>query len=112
MTENLVDLDPKVLKAVLKQGGKKQVDSLLELFKKNAPMRVKELEAAPDLDEAQAAAKALGRSAKNLGLTALTAACDDIVALNKWSTGAPLAMVPGALLAKGIAALTKLRLTL
>lgn len=103
------DLDPKVLREMVKQGGKKQVDTLLDLFKKNAPLRAKEVEAAPDLQEAQDAAKALQRSAKNLGLVALEVACAEIAAMKSWTPGNPYAKKIAPLIPKAVGALEKLR---
>ncbi len=103
------DLDPKVMRALAAQGGKKQVDALLVLFKENAPLRAKEIASAPDLAEAQDATKALGRSAKILGLVALETACDEIASLKSWSTPSPQAVKISALVPKAIAALEKLR---
>ena len=74
------EFEPRIFHSVVKQGGKKKLDSLLALFKAEAPQRIAEIAAAPDALEAKAAARVLKSSAANLGLLGLEELCDSIIA--------------------------------
>jgi HPt (histidine-containing phosphotransfer) domain-containing protein len=106
---DLPDLDPRAFQSLLKSGGKKKLDALLEMLKVNGPQRVHELLEADNLAEAQAAAKALKNSAVNLGLAALEDTCDQILAAKDWKVKHALAVSAQGQLAKGQSALGKAR---
>ena len=99
------DLDPRAAHSLMKMGGKKKLDALMQLLKESGPARVAELAATPDLREAQAAARALKSSAANLGLAALEDLCDQVLEAKAWSAKHPLAAEAEAALARGSAAL-------
>ena len=109
---DIPDLDPRSFQSLLKLGGKKKLDTLMELLKVSGPERVQELLGASSLGEAQAAAKVLKHSAGNLGLAALEDACDQILAAKAWAPKHPLALEAQSRLAKGQAALNKARSTI
>jgi hypothetical protein len=106
------DLDPRSYQSLLKLGGKKKLDALMDLFKASGPERVQELLGASTLAEAHAAAKALKHSAANLGLAALEDTCDQILAAHAWTPKHPLALEAQSRLAKGQAALRQARSTI
>lgn len=74
------EFEPRIIGSVMKQGGKKKLDTLLTLFRAEAPQRVAEIESAADLTEAKAAARVLKTSAGNLGLLGLEDLCDRVLA--------------------------------
>jgi HPt (histidine-containing phosphotransfer) domain-containing protein len=82
----LKDFEPKSLQSIIKLGGKKKLDTLLELFRKEAPQRVNEIEG-PDAEESKAAAKVLKISCANLGLHALEETCEQVLAGEPGSAG-------------------------
>jgi hypothetical protein len=106
---DLPDLDPRAFQSLMKVGGKKKLDALLEMLKTNGPQRIHELLEADNLIEAQAAARALKNSAVNLGLSALEDTCDQILAAKDWKAKHALAVSAQSQLAKGQAALDKAR---
>lgn len=106
---NIPDLDPHSYQSLLKLGGKKKLDTLMDLFKASGPDRVQELLGASTLAEAHAAANVLKHSAANLGLAALEDTCDQILALRAWAPRHPLALEAQSRLAKGQAALQQAR---
>ena len=81
---SIPDLDLRTLQSLLKLGGKKQLDAEILLLKQDGAMRLKEWAAAEDLREAQAAARALKRSAAKLGLAALEDCCDQVLEAETW----------------------------
>jgi HPt (histidine-containing phosphotransfer) domain-containing protein len=89
----------------MKLGGKKKLDTLMQLLQEHGPVRIAELSGTAELKEAQAAAKALKSSAANLGLGALEDLCDQILEAKAWTLGHPLAAQAKAALASGSAAL-------
>lgn len=103
------DLDPRTFQSLLKLGGKKKLDALMEMLKTNGPLRIQELLVATDLAEAHSAAKALKSSAAHLGLAALEDTCDQILEAKHWSAKHPLALDAQSRLAKGQAALQRAR---
>jgi HPt (histidine-containing phosphotransfer) domain-containing protein len=106
---DLPDLDIRAFQSLMKSGGKKKLDTLLEMLKVNGPQRLHEMLDSDSLAEAQAAARALKSSAANLGLSALEDSCDQILALKDWKPKHPLAVEAQAQLTKGQAALLKAR---
>ena len=106
---DIPDLDPRSFQSLLKLGGKKKLDALMELLQGSGPERVQELLGAKSLDEAKAAAKVLKSSAANLGLAALEDTCDQILAAKSWAPRHPLALEAQSRLAKGQAALKQAR---
>jgi hypothetical protein len=106
---DLPDLDPRPYQSLLKLGGKKKLDTLLDLLKANGHERVKELQGTPDLTEAKAAARALKSSAANLGLAALEDVCDQVLALKAWSPRHPLSLEAESKLRKGLTLLIEAR---
>jgi hypothetical protein len=106
---DLPDFDRRALDSLMKSGGKKKLDALLEMLKVNGPQRVQEMLDADNLAEAQAAAKALKNSAANLGLAALEDSCDQILALKAWTPKHPLSLDAKKQLTAGQAALLKAR---
>jgi hypothetical protein len=105
----LPDLEPHAYQSLLKLGGKKKLDTLLDLLKANGHERVKELQHTADLSEAKAAARPLKSSAANLGLAALEDVCDQILAAKTWSLKHPLSLEAEAKLRKGLALLIQAR---
>ena len=99
------DLDPRAVNSLMKLGGKKRLDALIQLLHEHGPIRIAELSATAELREAQAAARALKSSAANLGLAALEDLCDQVIEAKSWSLGHPLAAAAKAALARGNAAL-------
>jgi HPt (histidine-containing phosphotransfer) domain-containing protein len=98
------DLDPKAVQSLMKMGGKKKLDTLIELLKQHGPARVAELKAAKTREEAHAAARALKQSASHLGLAALEDLCDQTLeAREGWNA---LAEQIAAALQRGLAALS------
>ncbi len=75
-----MDFDPRALEGLIHSGGKKKLDTLLEMFRKEGPDRVSEIEKSPDIKDAKKSAVALKASAANLGLLALEDLCDQILA--------------------------------
>ena len=106
---NFDDLDPHAYQSLLKQGGKKKLDTLMDMLKANGPERVQELLATSNLDEAKSIARALKSSAANLGLASLEDTCDQILTQKAWAAAHPLAQEAKSRLAKGQAALMKAR---
>ena len=106
---DLHDLDPHAVQSLLKQGGKKKLDTLLDMLKANGPQRVQELLATDSLAEAQAAARALKNSAAILGLNNLEDTCDRILQQKAWNPRHALALEAQSRLASGQAALGKAR---
>jgi len=102
---SIPDLDPRAVHGLMKMGGKKKLDTLIQMLKDNGPARLKELAAATDLKEAQDAAHALKNSASSLGLSALEDVCDQILESKAWSPGHPLAKEAAAALDRGSRAL-------
>ena len=74
-----MEFEPRMLQSVIKQGGKKKLDTLLELFRKEAPKRVAEIEATKDGVDAKATARVLKASCATLGLLGLEELCDQII---------------------------------
>jgi hypothetical protein len=72
---SIPDLDPHALHGIMKMGGKKKLDALIELLKQHGPARITELKSG----EAVAAAEALKASASHLGLAALEDLCDQVI---------------------------------
>lgn len=85
------NLDSRAIQSLMKMGGKKKLDTLIELFKEQGPARVQELLSASSLSEAQAAARVLKTSASHLGLSVLEDLCDQVLKAHQWSGGSPLA---------------------
>ena len=106
---DLPDLDPRSFQSLLKLGGKKKLDTLMEMLQANGPQRIQELLSAPSLEEAFAATRPLKTSAANLGLAALEDSCDQILALRAWTPKHPLALEAQSRLAKGQTALKQAR---
>jgi hypothetical protein len=106
------DLDPRAIQGMMKMGGKKKLDTLIQMLQDHAPVRLKELAAATALSEAQAAARVLKTSASHLGLGSLEDCCDQVLESASWSPGSPLAAEAAAAYQRGLAALTALRQTL
>lgn len=75
-----MDFDPRALNSLIHSGGKKKLDTLLDMFKKEGPARVAEIEKAPDIQDAKKSAVALKASAAHLGLLSLEDLCDQILA--------------------------------
>lgn len=109
---NFDDLDPHAYQSLLKQGGKKKLDTLMDMLKANGPQRIQELLATNSVDEAKSIARALKSSAANLGLASLEDSCDQILTQNAWSPKHPLALEAQRRLGLGQAALIKARQTL
>ena len=99
------DLDPRAVHSLMKMGGKKKLDALMQLLREHGPVRVTELAATADLREAQAAARALKSSAATLGLAALEDLCDQVIESKSWRQGDPLTGQVQAALVRGSAAL-------
>ena len=74
------EFEERIFVSVMRQGGKKKLDTLLGLFKSEAPKRVAEIEAAGDSAELKGAATVLKSSAANLGLLGLEDLCDQVIA--------------------------------
>jgi hypothetical protein len=74
-----MEFEPRMLQSIIKQGGKKKLDVLLELFRKEAPKRLAEIEATKDGVDAKAAARVLKASCATLGLLRLEELCDEIL---------------------------------
>lgn len=75
-----MEFEPRMLHSIIKQGGKKKLDTLLALFRKEAPQRLAEIEATKDTVEAKATARVLKASCATLGLLGLEESCDQIIA--------------------------------
>lgn len=103
---NLADLDPHAVHSIMKIGGKKKLDTLIQMLKDHGPTRLAELAQADDAAEAHAAAQALKSSAINLGLSALEDLCDQILAAKDWAPNSALASQAQAAFQRGLAALT------
>lgn len=73
------EFEVKFLQMIVKQGGKKKLDVLLELFRKEAPIRLEEIAQAQDTTEAKASARVLKSSCANLGLMGLESLCEQIL---------------------------------
>jgi hypothetical protein len=98
------------LHSIIKQGGKKKLDTLLAMFRSEAPKRVEEIEHAPTAHEAVVSAKVLKSSAANLGLMGLEDACDQIIAAGEsFHVNSPLAAKPRLMLKRGLDYLEKSR---
>jgi len=93
----------------MKMGGKKKLDTLIEMLKEHGPKRIQELAAAGSLAEAKAAAAPLKSSASHLGLSALEDYCDQVLEATSWNPGNPLAASASVALRNGLAALAKER---
>lgn len=106
------DLDPRAIQGMMKMGGKKKLDALIQLLKDNAPARLKELQAAATVAEAHAAAQVLKSSASHLGLGSLEDCCDQVLERTDWSPASPLAAEAAACYQRGLKALLSLRETL
>jgi HPt (histidine-containing phosphotransfer) domain-containing protein len=102
---DIADLDPHALQSVMKIGGKKKLDTLIQMLKEHGPQRLNELDQSNSLGEAQSAAKVLKNSAINLGLSSLENCCDEILAASQWNAGSPLAAQAKAAYQRGLAAL-------
>lgn len=85
------DLDLHALQSLMKIGGKKKLDALIQMLRENGPARLQELSAASEVAEAHAAARALKSSAINLGLSSLETVCDEILEAKTWAPKSPLA---------------------
>lgn len=106
------EFEPLALHSLIKQGGKKKLDILLDLFKTEAPKRVDEIEQAPSASEAVASAKVLKASASTLGLYALEDSCDQIIAAGaSLSLASELAKRPRHFLSRALDYLEKTRKT-
>jgi hypothetical protein len=79
MTIEPLEFEPRMLQSIIKQGGKKKLDVLLALFRKEAPKRLAELEATSDGVDAKATARVLKASCATLGLMGLEELCDQII---------------------------------
>lgn len=93
------DLDPKAFQGLMKMGGKKKLDTLVQMLKEHGPARIAELKGS----EGVAAAKALKTSASHLGLAALEDICDQIIEAGAVSSA--LSGQADAALKRGLAAL-------
>lgn len=93
------DLDPKAFQGLMKMGGKKKLDTLVQMLKEHGPARIAELKG-PD---GVAAAKVLKTSASHLGLAALEDLCDQVVEAGTVPAGLPAQAE--AALKRGLAAL-------
>jgi len=96
---SIPDLDPHALHGLMKMGGKKKLDALIQLMKEHGPARVAELKGG----EAVAAAQALKTSASHLGLAALEDVCDQVI--ESGAASPALAAQADAALKRGLAAL-------
>ena len=74
-----LEFEPRMLQSIIKQGGKKKLDTLLALFRKEAPRRLEEIEATTDAVDAKATARVLKASCATLGLLGLEELCDQII---------------------------------
>lgn len=74
-----MEFEPRMLQSIIKQGGKKKLDTLLTLFRKEAPLRIAEIEATKDAVDAKATARVLKASCATLGLLGLEDLCDQII---------------------------------
>jgi hypothetical protein len=74
-----MEFEPRMLHSIIKQGGKKKLDTLLALFRKEAPLRLAEMEATQDAVEAKATARVLKASCATLGLLGLEELCDQVI---------------------------------
>jgi hypothetical protein len=74
-----MEFEPRMLQSIIKQGGKKKLDTLLDLFRKEAPKRLAEIESTTDGVDAKASARVLKSSCANLGLLGLEDLCDQII---------------------------------
>lgn len=106
---SIPDLDPRALHGVMKMGGKKKLDALVQLLQEHGPKRVQELAEAGSLAEAKAAAAPLKSSASHLGLSALEDLCDQVLEATQWASGAALAAQASTALKNGLASLAKER---
>lgn len=75
-----MEFEPRMLSSIIKQGGKKKLDTLLTLFRKEAPKRLAEIQATSDGVDAKATARVLKASCATLGLLGLEELCDQIIA--------------------------------
>jgi HPt (histidine-containing phosphotransfer) domain-containing protein len=73
------EFEVQFLQMIVKQGGKKKLDVLLELFRKEAPIRLEEMAQAQDAQDAKASARVLKSSCANLGLMGLESLCEQIM---------------------------------
>ncbi len=101
--------DPRAVHGIMKMGGKKKLDALIQMLKDNGPQRLKELKEAAQLAEAQAAARVLKTSASHLGLGALEDLCDQVLEAKAWNAGHPVAVQAEAAFKAGLAALNNER---
>jgi HPt (histidine-containing phosphotransfer) domain-containing protein len=83
-------LDQRTMLSVMKMGGKKRLDSLIDMVKGAGPVRIQDLKEARTLAEAKKAAQALKGSANNLGLAKLEDVCDQILESKTWTPGSAL----------------------
>jgi hypothetical protein len=74
-----LEFEPRILHSIVKQGGKKKLDALLTMFRREAPIRLAEIEATKDAVDAKATARVLKSSCANLGLLGLEDLCDQII---------------------------------
>lgn len=99
------DFDKHALQSLMKIGGKKKIDALIQMMKDSGPARLQELKETNELAEAKAAAQALKSSAIHLGLNGVEAACDQILEAKSWSAQAALALQAEAAFKRGWSAL-------
>lgn len=88
---SIPDLDPHAIHGIMKMGGKKKLDSLIQMLKDHGPARIQELLEASTLSEAQSAARVLKGSASHLGLGNLEDLCDQVLEAVQWTQRSPLA---------------------
>ena len=74
-----MEFEPRMLSSIIKQGGKKKLDTLMALFRKEAPKRIAEIEGTKDTVDAKATARVLKASCATLGLLGLEDLCDQII---------------------------------
>jgi hypothetical protein len=99
---SIPDFDPKALQRLMKVGGKKQLDTEMQLIKDDGSMRLKEWAAASELREAQSAARALKASAAKLGLAALEDLCDQVLEAQSWPLDPSLVETAKGALQRGL----------
>lgn len=75
--------DPRAVDNVMKLGGKKKLDALIEILNGSAPHRLEDLKKAASPAQARTAAQSLKVTAGNLGLARLEDLCDQVLEANR-----------------------------
>jgi|GEM_PF-2889336 len=107
--KDIPDLDQRTLQSVMKMGGKKKLDNLIDILDGSGSIRIQDLKGAKTLADAKEAAKSLKNSAGNLGLAQLEDICDQILDCKAWSPGSGLLKQAEAAFERGRKALRAYR---